>query len=57
MTGDARPAAEVRAEREGQRDSAKQRTAELAIAAAAGKATEPLAEPYLSRGVRQRFTA
>jgi energy-coupling factor transporter ATP-binding protein EcfA2 len=41
MAGDARRTEEVRAEREGQRNGAKQRTAELAMVAAADKATEP----------------
>jgi hypothetical protein len=41
LTGEARPAAEVKAEREGQRDTAKQHAAELAMVAAADKATEP----------------
>jgi hypothetical protein len=41
LAGEARRADEVRAEREGQRDTAKQHAAELAMVAAADKATEP----------------
>lgn len=41
LAGEARGAAEVRAEREGQRDTAKQTAAELAIMAAIRKTTEP----------------
>ncbi|MCX5747912.1 MAG: AAA family ATPase [Proteobacteria bacterium] len=41
VAGDARPAGDVRAERQGARDVAKQTAAELAIMGAAAKATEP----------------
>ena len=45
VTGDARPAAEVRAERERKRADKGQRNAESAILGAAGQATEPKPEP------------
>jgi KaiC/GvpD/RAD55 family RecA-like ATPase len=63
LTGEARPAAEVKAEREGQRDNAKQHAAELAIMAAAERATEPQAREDLSavaccsRGIRRAAVA
>jgi KaiC/GvpD/RAD55 family RecA-like ATPase len=63
LTGAARPAAEVKAEREGQRDNAKQRAAELAIMAAAERATEPQAREDLSavascgKGIRRAAVA
>jgi len=41
VTGDARPAAEVRTERQGEKAGKGQRSAELAILGAAGQATEP----------------
>ena len=41
VTGEARPAAEVRAERQGKKPGKGQRNAELALLAAAGQATEP----------------
>lgn len=63
LTGEARPAAEVKAEREGQRDNAKQHAAEVAIMVAAKRATEPQARENLSavaccgKGIRRAAVA
>jgi KaiC/GvpD/RAD55 family RecA-like ATPase len=63
LTGEARPAAEVKAEREGQRDNAKQHAAELTIMVAAKRATEPQAREDLSavaccgKGIRRAAVA
>ena len=63
VAGDARPASQVKVERAGQRDTANQATAELAIMAAADRASGPQTREDLQKvanygkGVRQAATA
>jgi hypothetical protein len=59
ITGDSKPASQVRAEREQQRNSAKQATAEVLMVAAAMKASEPMSvrELYAAAHVRRPVAA